>query len=86
VAVLARVKRLSTIHLNFDGPWPELSGPIVALNIARQCSSTISQVGIDTWAWKVERRVLVVKGIAQVDRFLTWVMHPDIPERFLVVR
>ena len=53
MAALARAKRLSAIHINFNGQPPELCGPHVALDIARQCSSTISQVGIETRVWKV---------------------------------
>ncbi|KAI9464140.1 hypothetical protein BJY52DRAFT_1115014 [Lactarius psammicola] len=85
-ATLARMKRLRAIHISFNGR-PKLCTPYVhALIIFRRCSSTISQVGIGTKVWKVERRVSVVKGAAQVDRFLTKVENPDIPERFLVVR
>ncbi|KAH8997913.1 hypothetical protein EDB92DRAFT_1792366 [Lactarius akahatsu] len=86
VAILARANLLCAIHINIK-VRPERCSPYShALDIARQCSSTISQVGIDAEVWKVERCVLVVKGTAQVDRFLTKVENPDIPERFLVVR
>ncbi|KAH9022168.1 hypothetical protein EDB85DRAFT_1997199 [Lactarius pseudohatsudake] len=86
VATLARANLLCAIHINIKVRPERCSLYNHALNIARQCSSTISQVGIDAEVWKVERRVLVVKSAAQVDRFLTKVENPDIPERFLVVR
>jgi len=83
VSALARVKRLSAIHIKFNGRL-EPCRHSAALHIACQCSSTISQVGVETTVWKVERRVLVEKGTAYVDRFITEVMNPDIPEHFLV--
>ncbi|KAI9433061.1 hypothetical protein H4582DRAFT_1991019 [Lactarius indigo] len=86
VATLAQVNLLCAIHININVLPEHCNLYAHALNIARQCNSTISQVGINAEVWKVERRVLVVKGVAQVDRFLTEVENPDIPERFLVVR
>ncbi|KAH9030089.1 hypothetical protein EDB84DRAFT_1495359 [Lactarius hengduanensis] len=75
VATLARANLLCAIHINIKVRPERWSLYNHALNIARQCSSTISQVGIDAEVWKT---LLVVKGAAQVDRFLT--------KRFLVVR
>ncbi|KAH9000676.1 hypothetical protein EDB86DRAFT_3063837 [Lactarius hatsudake] len=77
VATLARANLLCAIHINIKVRPERCSRYDHALDIARQCSSTISQVGIDAEVWK---------GTAQVDRFLTKVETPDIPERFLVVR
>jgi len=85
IAVLARATHLRAVHITFNGR-PEMCSPYVhALSIARQCSPTISQVGIETKVWKVERRVFFLNGTAEVDRVLTSARNPDIPEQFLVV-
>jgi hypothetical protein len=83
-AALMQAKNLRAVHVKFN-MQPEGCSPYIhALNIARQCSPTISQVGICSRVWKVERQVFFLKGTAQVDRFLVIVEHPDIPEKFLV--
>ncbi|KAI0305113.1 hypothetical protein B0F90DRAFT_1701398 [Multifurca ochricompacta] len=86
IPILAGAKHLSTVHVNLV-ERPTLCSPYKhALDIAHKCSPSISQVGIDTKVWKVDRRVSVAEGITRVDRFLTMVESPDIPEQFLVVR
>ncbi|KAN0116626.1 hypothetical protein V8E52_005770 [Russula decolorans] len=85
IPVLAQATHLRTVHISpADRPltWNALE---YALNIVRQCSPTISLVGIETDVWKVERRVSTVEGIVQLERFLTEVENSDIPERILVV-
>jgi len=85
IPILAQATCLRTVHISpADRPvtWNALE---YALDIARQCSPTISLVGIETDVWKVERRVSTVEGIVQLERFLTGVEDSDIPERVLVV-
>jgi hypothetical protein len=76
---------LHTVHISpTDRPvmWNALE---YALDIVRQCSSTISLVGIETNVWQVVRRVSKVEGVVQLERSLTGAEISDIPERILVV-
>ncbi|KAF8470403.1 hypothetical protein DFH94DRAFT_208822 [Russula ochroleuca] len=85
IPILAKATRLRIVQISPVGrplAWDPLE---YALDIVRQCSPTISLVAIETNAWKVERRVSIVEGIVQLNRFLTAVENPDIPERILVV-
>jgi len=86
--ILARATHLRTVHIQIVNRPLALVCRAVdhALDIIRRCSPTISQVGIDTNVWKVERRISTVKGIVGLKRFLTTVENSDIPERLLVVR
>jgi len=83
--ILAQARYLRTVHIQIVDR-PHLCHPFEhALDIVRQCSPTICQVGIETDVWKVERRISTVEGLVRLERFLTTVEIPDIPERLLVV-
>jgi len=85
--MLAQATHLHTVHIQIVGrpPKPHTSDFDHASDIVRHCGRTISQVGIATEVWKVERRVLIEDGVAKLVRFLTRVENPDIPERLLVI-
>ncbi|KAI0258580.1 hypothetical protein BC834DRAFT_926482 [Gloeopeniophorella convolvens] len=84
--ILARANQLRTLHINLvERPTP-YNPHQDALDIVRQCSPAISQVGIETRVWKVERYVREANGVVEVERGLAMIESPDIPEQFLVVR
>ncbi|KAI0265730.1 hypothetical protein BGY98DRAFT_538290 [Russula aff. rugulosa BPL654] len=85
IPILAQATHLRTVHIAPAGRPLTWNAFEYASDIVRQCSPTISLVGIETDVWKVERRVSTVEGIVQLEQFLTEVENSDIPERILVV-
>lgn len=65
-----------------------------ALSIVRQCSSSLSQFGCNSWVWQVLRKIEVdtsKEGSREGNKFkirleLAPYESPDVPEQFLVVR
>ncbi|KAI0041912.1 hypothetical protein FA95DRAFT_1548149 [Auriscalpium vulgare] len=85
--ILALASHLRAAHVNLTGQPTFYNPEADAMDIARRCSSTLVQLGINTRVWQVKRDIvfLAESGIA-TRPVLSAYENPDIPEQFLVVR
>ncbi|EIM87235.1 uncharacterized protein STEHIDRAFT_168052 [Stereum hirsutum FP-91666 SS1] len=86
--ILAHAKDMKTVHINFTHRPATYNPREGTQMLVEQCSSSITQFGIETRVWHVEREVVKDEnGVAVATKpVLAMYTSPDIPEQFLVVR
>ncbi|KAI0311408.1 hypothetical protein OF83DRAFT_1151190 [Amylostereum chailletii] len=84
--VLARATALRTVHVNLTHRPKAYHPRDQAHALLSHCSPTVTQLGIETRVWHVDRIIEEQDGKMVARRVLAAYESPDIPEQFLVVR